>query len=221
MHKKSLFKRYQWLIVTIGISVFVGTLLYYSYAALQSNKIQQMIITLLPEGVSGVFILFFILLVGTSIGLPRQIAAFTSGFVLDVFTGTLLATIASVGGCIITLTLTRYLLSKAIEKKFPRQCDALYRFLANDTFLKTLIIRFIPAGNNLLTNMIAGIVQINRKAFILGSAVGFLPQMFIFSMMGNGVKVGSDQQVIVSIVLLTISAVLSIYVYNKNKMIPS
>lgn len=165
----------------------------------------------------GIVLLFIILMLGTSIGLPRQVVAFTAGFILDIVTGTLLATLASVGGCIITLFSAHYLLSEKIQNKYHKQCLYLANFLAQDTLLKTLIIRFIPAGNNLITNMIAGIISINRKAFILGSAIGFLPQMFIFSLMGNGVKIGNEQQLLFSFALLTLSIVLSVYLYRKNK----
>lgn len=188
-----------------------------SYQLLGGQAVQQQLLDILPQGKLGILTLFVILVVGTSIGLPRQVAAFCSGFTLDIVSGTLFATTAAIGGCIISLTIGRFLLSEQLAARYPKPLSKLQQFFAERILLKAIIIRLIPAGSNLLTNLLAGFSKVPVKPYVIGSAIGFLPQMFIFSMLGNGVKINNQQQVTVSIILFVIAGLLTAYLVKTNK----
>lgn len=163
------------------------------------------------------FVLFLILAVGTSCGLPRQIAALVAGINFGAFVGGVLATLAVTLGCCITFNISRYALSQKINKKYPSEITKLSDFINDQTFVKTFIIRILPIGSNFLTNVIAGVTQVSSKAFIGGSFVGFIPQMVIFSLAGSGIRLGAKNEMIASGVLFIIALVLSSYLIRKRK----
>jgi len=148
--------------------------------------------------------------------LPRQIAALSAGFLFGAGFGVLLATISAIVGCLITLLLARKLLSNLVEQQYPEPLAKVSYFFSHHTFIKALIIRLVPAGSNFLTNVLAGTARTPISPFIFGSALGFIPQMTIFSLMGAGLQVNGQQQLMLSVVLLFMALLLSGYLYRKN-----
>ncbi|WP_440877182.1 TVP38/TMEM64 family protein [Thalassotalea sp. PLHSN55] len=203
-------------LITTLFGILIGLSLWLSYNSLNHSSFYQDALALLPSGGLGIATLFIILAFATSVGLPRQVAAFACGFVLEITTGALLATAAALSGCLLTLLTSRALLTGIVTKKYPKALTSLAQFFSHDTFTKTLIIRFLPAGSNLLTNILAGVAKVPLTPYLLGSGIGFLPQMFIFSMMGNGVKLADKQQLLISISLFLVAAILSAYLYKRT-----
>jgi uncharacterized membrane protein YdjX (TVP38/TMEM64 family) len=91
------------------------------------------------------------------------------------------------------------------------------RFLAKSPFTKTIVIRLLPIGNNLVTNLVAGVSHVSGLSFVMGSMIGYLPQMAIFALMGKGVIVLSIWKVVLSIALFVISSLLSVRLYKQYK----
>ena len=81
----------------------------------------------------------------------------------------------------------------------------------------TIVIRLMPFGNNLATNLIAGVSHVPARLFITGSMIGYIPQMAIFALMGKGIVVQSYWKIALSVGLLGVSALLSIYLYKQFK----
>jgi len=162
-------------------------------------------------------LLFSFLAVATSIGLPRQIAALVAGINLGAFLGVVVATLAATLGCLITFSISRYLLSKRITRKYPKQLAKLSAFLSEQTFLKAIVIRILPLGSNFLTNIIAGVSKVSMPAYVSGSFVGFIPQMIIFSLAGSGIRLGAQSELIASAVLFVIALCISAYLVKKHR----
>lgn len=162
-------------------------------------------------------LLFSFLAVATSIGLPRQIAALVAGINLGAFLGVVVATLAATLGCLITFSISRYLLSKRITRKYPKQLAKLSAFLSEQTFLKAIVIRILPLGSNFLTNIIAGVSKVSMPAYVSGSFVGFIPQMIIFSLAGSGIRLGAQNELIASAVLFVIALCISAYLVKKHR----
>jgi len=78
-----------------------------------------------------------------------------------------------------------------------------------------LLIRLLPAGSNLLTSLTAGVSSAPALPFIAGSALGFIPQTFIFALTGTGVSIDPAMRIGLSVVLFLISAALGIYLYRR------
>ncbi|TLU65714.1 VTT domain-containing protein [Thalassotalea litorea] len=153
---------------------------------------------------------------GTAIGLPRQICAFSAGYLFGAMSGIFLATTAAILGCLITILFAKYGLRSLLLPRYQLQVDKIHKLLAHQTFRKTLMVRFIPAGNNFLFNLCAGAAHVPLKPYLLGSYLGYIPQMSIFALMGSGIKMQSSAQFSVSIVLACIAVVIAWSLKSKQ-----
>lgn len=204
------------ILLTTLFGIMVSLSLWLSYSFLDNRNLVSAVLAHLPQGNLGFVSLFIILSLGTSLGLPRQVAAFSAGFMFDIINGTLLATTAAIIGCLLTMLFSRIFLSKVVALKYPQPLNNVSLFFRQRTFVKTLIIRCLPAGSNLLTNILAGVAKVPLRPYLAASTLGFLPQMFIFSMMGNGVKLADQQQLVISSSLFIVAALLTAYLYKRS-----
>lgn len=200
-------------ILSVCIAATVATLILGHHG----EGIQNYLNTLIPRSVFGALLFTLLLTPAMALGMPRQIAALSAGFLFGVSYGLIIATFSAVLGCLITLLLARLLFSDLVQRHYPNPLAKVSAFFSCDTFLKALIIRLIPAGSNFLTNILAGTARSPIKPYVLGSALGFIPQMTIFSLMGAGLQVNGQQQLIVAVILLFIALILSHYLYRKTR----
>ncbi|AWB59151.1 VTT domain-containing protein [Colwellia sp. Arc7-D] len=199
-------------VASLLLAITLATIFFGDYGV----SIQLYLNALIPKTLTGALTFILLLTPALAIGLPRQIAALSAGFLFGAGFGVLLATISAIVGCLITLLLARKLLSNLVEQQYPEPLAKVSYFFSHHTFIKALIIRLVPAGSNFLTNVLAGTARTPISPFIFGSAVGFIPQMTIFSLMGAGLQVNGQQQMMLSLVLLVMALLLSGYLYRKN-----
>ncbi|WP_448214013.1 TVP38/TMEM64 family protein [Colwellia sp. MEBiC06753] len=166
----------------------------------------------------GYLLLLMTLSVATSIGLPRQLAAFSAGMLCGAVYGFFIALTATVFGCTLTAITARYLLANWLKRNFQQKAQVVHQFLASDTFIKALVIRILPLGSNFLTNIIAGATRIKLRPYVLGSAIGFIPQMVIFSLIGSGITIAKEQQQELTLSLLIIALILIAMLWLKPKI---
>lgn len=168
-------------------------------------------------GVAGelYFVLAFSLL--TALGAPRQMVAFLGGYAFGFAVGLLIGMLATVIGCMLSFFISRVICRRIIRHKFPLKVAKIDAFLANKPMRKTIIIRLLPVGSNLLTNLLAGAVSIRPLSFFTGSAIGYLPQMIIFALLGKGILIDSYWKIILSAGLFFISSFLSFRIYKSYK----
>ena len=199
-------------VASLLLAITLATMFFGDYGV----SIQLYLNALIPKTLTGALTFILLLTPALAIGLPRQIAALSAGFLFGAGFGVLLATISAIVGCLITLLLARKLLSNLVEQQYPAPLAKVSYFFSHHTFIKALIIRLVPAGSNFLTNVLAGTARTPISPFIFGSALGFIPQMTIFSLMGAGLQVNGQQQLMLSVVLLFMALLLSGYLYRKN-----
>lgn len=200
-------------ILSLILALTVATVFLGNYRV----NIQHFLNDLIPNTALGALTFTLILSPAMALGLPRQICALSAGFLFGASYGIVLATISTVLGCILTLIMARQLFSNIVQRHYPTPLAKVREFFSHNTFLKALIIRLLPAGSNFLTNLLAGTAQTPFRPFILGSALGFIPQMAIFSLMGSGLQVDGQQQLFMSIILLLIALLLSSYLLRKTR----
>lgn len=169
------------------------------------------------QGLKGAAYFILVASILTACGAPRQVIAFLGGYAFGLVTGTLLATFATVIGCILAFFASKLLIRPIIRKKFSRQAKRIDEFLHHNPFRKTIIIRLLPVGSNIMTNLLAGTTSVKPSAFFIGSAMGYLPQMFIFALLGKGLFIGSEWKIAVSILLLLITSFMSVSLYKKYR----
>jgi uncharacterized membrane protein YdjX (TVP38/TMEM64 family) len=151
----------------------------------------------------------------TAIGFPRQVLAFFAGYAFGALLGLGLGVVATTIGAAFTFLYARLLARKMVEAHFPRHLQQIDAFTRDAPFMKTVAIRLLPVGSNVVTSLVAGVSSISMVAFLSGSALGFVPQTFIFALAGSGVTVQPMLRIGVSVILFVISAVIGIHWYRR------
>lgn len=169
------------------------------------------------NGFAGVVNYFCISVCLMSFGLPRQLVAFMGGYAFGVVQGCLYSTLAAATSCIVVVFFARYFARSFIQIRLKEKMTKLNGFLKQDVLVKSIVVRLMPVGNNLATNLIAGVTQVRVLPFVTGSTIGYLPQMIIFSLMGKGVLVNSGANLIASILLFLLASLLGAYILKKYR----
>lgn len=173
------------------------------------------------QGAAGVFFYLGFTALVTSMGLPRQLTAFLGGYAFGWFWGSILATLGTMCGCALDFTLARTLGRDFVKQRFGRRVERLDAFLRADPWRSSLAIRLFPVGHNMLTSVAAGVTSIQASAFILSSALGYLPQNLVFAIFGAGVNaqttMGKALSIGISVLLLGIATWLGVSVYRAYK----
>jgi uncharacterized membrane protein YdjX (TVP38/TMEM64 family) len=170
------------------------------------------------QGMSGYLLFVGMTCVLAAVGFPRQAISFLGGYAFGFIGGTLLAVLATTCGCVLAFLYARIMGRSIVQRNFGKRVARFERVLANSPFVTTLLIRFLPVGSNLVTNLIAGVTHVRAIPFVLGSAVGYVPQTAIFALMGSGVQVDQTSQIAVGVVLFVISGVMGVYLYRHIQL---
>lgn len=167
------------------------------------------------NGVNGA--LLFLLMGGvfTAIGLPRQIIAFLGGYAFSVGLGTLLGALAALLGCMLSFGYARFFGKGLLRARLSERAGRFDRFIHDHPFSMTVLIRLLPVGSNLLTNLAAGISSIRPMHFFFGTLLGYVPQTLVFALVGSGVHIAPALKLTLAIGLFTISAVLGVWLYRR------
>lgn len=151
----------------------------------------------------------------TAVGLPRQAVAFFAGYAFGVVPGLLIGNAAALLGCLLAYAYARVFGRGLVRHLFPGKVERFDAFVGEHPFMLTVLVRLLPVGSNLATNLIAGVSSIPRLAFFAGSFVGYLPQTLVFALAGSGLADAAHMQVVLSIVLFALSGFLAIRLYRQ------
>ena len=141
--------------------------------------------------------------------------AFGGGYAFGLVEGTLVALLAQVMGCAVAFFYARLLGRSLIQHRFGPRVRRMDTLLAENTFTSTLLIRFLPVGANVVTNLAAGVSSARALPFLSGSAVGYIPQTLIFALLGTGVQINGSVQIGLSVVLFILSGLLGVALYRR------
>ena len=168
-------------------------------------------------GVKGNFIFLFGAGLFIALGLPRQIVSFLGGYAFGLLLGTSLALMATGFGCVISFTFARFMGREFVSTRFPVRLKKANSFLKHNSFSMALLIRLLPLGSNLVTNLVAGVSSASATGFLAGSLLGYIPQTVIFALLGSGINIDPAFRITSSVLLFVISAALGIYLYRRYR----
>lgn len=154
----------------------------------------------------------------TAVGLPRQLVAFVCGFVFGLIPGVLVSLCSAVLGCMLAFFLARRVLRNFIAERHAKTVEVLDRLVRHDAFLKIIVLRIQPLGTNLLTNLCAGVSSIRPALFFPSTAIGYLPQMVVFALAGDGVRLGDQSKILISAGLMVLSFLLAYWLWHRHKL---
>ena len=152
-----------------------------------------------------------------AVGLPRQVACFLAGYAFGLGEGILLGALATILGCLLSFAYARLLGRDLVRHKFGDRLTRLDEFLRGHPFRMAMLIRLLPVGNNLITNLLAGVSSVPPLPFLAGSLIGYLPQTAIFVLLGSGVQVQPVWRTAASVALFVASALLGVFLYRRMR----
>lgn len=153
----------------------------------------------------------------TAIGLPRQIIAFLAGYAFSPVLGTVFGAVAALLGCTLTFIYARLFGKGLLSTRLGARARRFDAFIHEHPFLMTMLIRLLPVGSNVLTNLAAGISSIRALPFLSASFIGYLPQTLVFALVGSGINVAATFKLGMAIVLFLVSGVLGAYLYHRYR----
>lgn len=199
-------------LILIGSLVAVGFL----FQTLQLDK-AWIDANIRDQGMTGEILFVAACGLFTAIGLPRQIVSFLAGYAFGLATGTALAVAATTVGCALAFFYARLMGRELVGARFPGKIKRIDAFLHDNPFTMTLLIRLLPAGSNLITNLAAGVSSVGAIPFIVGSALGYIPQSLIFALGGSGISLDPEIRISLSIVLFIVMGALGVYLYRRYR----
>jgi len=167
------------------------------------------------NGVAGVLLFVLVCCLLGSIGLSRQVIAFLAGYAFGVGYGFVLSTLAVIAACMTTFYVSRFFLRSFMWRHFSERIRQVDNFIRDNTFMMALLIRLLPLGSNWMINIAAGVSSVRKYPFFFGSALGYIPQMLIFSLLGSGTRVDQFWQVAIAMALFVLAATLGVVLYRK------
>jgi uncharacterized membrane protein YdjX (TVP38/TMEM64 family) len=153
----------------------------------------------------------------TALGFPRQVVAFLGGYAFGFLDGTLLATLAALLGCILAFLYARWFGRRLVARHFQGRIRKVDNFLGEHPFSMAMVIRFLPVGSNLATNLLAGVSSVRALPFFGGSIVGYLPQTLVFTLAGSGVHFDPALRLTLASLLFVLSSLLGVWLYRRHR----
>jgi uncharacterized membrane protein YdjX (TVP38/TMEM64 family) len=153
--------------------------------------------------------------VAMAVGLPRQIVGFVGGYAFGLLEGILLAEAVSGLSCLLSFLYARLLGRDLVRHRLADRLTRFDEILKGHTFSMAMLIRLLPVGNNLITNLLAGVSSAPLLPFVAGSLIGYLPQTVIFVLLGSGIHVQPVWSTVISVALFIISGLLGAMLYRR------
>ena len=169
------------------------------------------------HGLTGYAIFVGVGALATALGFPRQVVAFLGGYAFGAIVGTELALVATILGCIGTFLYARGFARSLLARRLAGRVRHFDEFVGLHPFQMTMIVRLLPIGSNVLTNLIAGVSRVRPAPFFAGSAVGYLPQTLAFALAGSGVAIAPVFELVLGAALFVASALLGIALYRRHR----
>lgn len=153
----------------------------------------------------------------TALGFPRQVVAFLAGYAFGFISGTVLGVVAALLGCILAFFYARWFGRGLVAHRFPGRIRKVDDFLRGHPFSMAVVIRLLPVGSNLVTNLLAGVTSVRGLPFFAGSAVGYVPQTLVFALAGSGVHFNPALRLTLAGVLFVVSSLIGVWLYRKHR----
>ena len=101
--------------------------------------------------------------------------------------------------------------------RFGHRLRPMRDVLVGSPFGATLALRLLPIGNNLAVNLLAGMAAVPFVAFLLASAIGYVPQTVIFALLGKGIRVDGAWQMGLAAALFVVSVLIGLWLLRRHR----
>lgn len=165
-----------------------------SFMALTEEYVQS-------KGSAGLFAYLGLCALGTFFFVPRQLLSLVAGYFYGVLAALVVVSCGVGLGCLFSMGYGNFLARKFFQRKMRKRIHCLENIFTKSTFGMALGIRIMPIGCNTMLNMLVGATKIPFWKFWAGSALGYIPQNFIFALLGSAGKTENNAGILMSILL--------------------
>ena len=155
-------------------------------------------------------------MVYTALGGPRQVLALSCGILFGGLNGALLSTLLTGLGALLTMVAVQRLSLVWVRQRYAGKIAMVKAVLGEDTWIWVCVIRLMPVGSNLVTNIAAALSDLRLVSVFFGSLLGYLPQMLVFSFAGAGFALRDGSKLWFSLAALVVSTALGLYLYHHG-----
>ena len=169
------------------------------------------------RGVNGEVLFVLVGAVFTALGMPRHLVSFLGGYAFGLVEGATLALTATLLGAFITFQYARFMGREVLSRRFPGKIQKIDRFLSASPLSMALALRLSPFSSNLVANIAGGVTGVPVLPFFAGSAIGYLPQTIIFTLLGSGMSLDPVFNTAMSAALFVVSSVLGLWMWRRYR----
>lgn len=134
-----------------------------------------------------IFILSVAVLV--CIGMPRLLLCTLGGMLFGFYQGLLYSVTGTIIGSYIVFSVVRLIGRTFIVNRYPK-LNNFTKLIERGGIPGVILARQIPI-HGMVMNLILGLSTVKQSDFLIGSAIGFIPEAIPFTLIGTGVKQGS------------------------------
>jgi uncharacterized membrane protein YdjX (TVP38/TMEM64 family) len=156
-----------------------------------------------------------------SIGFPRVVLAAAGGAIFGLILGGLLAQLATTLAAGPVFYFTHFFGRDLVTRKLGNRLRRLDQLLGEHGFMVVLLIRLCPVGNNFIASYLAGITAISFRTYLSASFLGYLPESFIFALLGSGFIDHFHFRLWGSVGLFLIFSLFFIWYYRRSSLAKS
>lgn len=139
-----------------------------------------------------------------AIGVPKLWICVAAGTLFGAMAGIPIGYTASLIGSASNFFMGRYLLRGPVNRHMPRRLRHWYNAFNNNGFRTILYLRLFPFTNATLTNIVGGASQISFRDYISATAIGFLPFVITFSILGSSAAKQNGWQLFIGLALFAV-----------------
>ncbi len=169
----------------------------------------------LGKGINGELLFIGMGALAVALGAPRQAMSFLAGYAFNVALGTALGVVTTVGACLLDFYYARWFGRALVTARFRERVRRIEAFVQENTFTMTVLIRLLPVGSNVATSLAAGVSGVRAMPFVLGSALGYIPQTFVFALVGSGISLDPLYRIALGVLVFLVSGMLGIVLFRN------
>jgi uncharacterized membrane protein YdjX (TVP38/TMEM64 family) len=159
--------------------------------------------------------------IACAVGVPRQVVAYAAGLGFGTWPGCVLALVAELAGCTADFLWARLVARDWAARRITGRLARLDGQLSRHPFGATLTLRLLPVGSNILLNLLAGVSAVAMGPFLLASLIGYIPQTIVFALLGGGVRVDRNEQLILACGLFVLASLLGLWLMRRIRAVPA
>lgn len=185
-------------IVATGVGIYV----------LGGIKEEQIQLWLEQAGIWAPIVYVFLYTVGTLLILPSTPLNLSGGAIFGVWDGTLWTTVAAIIAAVVAFAFTRTIGQEWVAQKFAGRWEAIDAEMRQGGLFYMFAIRLLPLIPYGIVNFAAGLTSIRFRDYLIGTALGTVPGILPFVMIGAGLKAVQKGDVGLILFALTLTGIL-------------